>query len=274
MKKKHNKKMKKFSKSYLLIALIAVIIILLGLGFFKGTKIIYQIEDRKEAFNKAKKEYDNDNTKTVGWLRVQGTDIDTPIVSLEDYNDLATISSITNNYLINNNSNEYLYNKVDILGHNIINLSSNPRINSPNFTKFEGLMAFIYPNFVKDNKYIQYRVNGKDYLYKIYAVRIQDSYKGIETLALTNYTKKETKEYIDKVKKESIYKFNVDTRDDDNLISLITCTRFFGPDKEAAFVVDARMLRQKEKARNYTVKITDNYKKIEKYMEKGDETNG
>ena len=95
MKKKHNKKMKKFSKSYLLIALIAVIIILLGLGFFKGTKIIYQIEDRKEAFNKAKKEYDNDNTKTVGWLRVQGTDIDTPIVSLEDYNDLATISSIT-----------------------------------------------------------------------------------------------------------------------------------------------------------------------------------
>lgn len=274
MKKKHNKKMKKFSKSYLLIALIAVIIILLGLGFFKGTKIIYQIEDRKEAFNKAKKEYDNDNTKTVGWLRVQGTDIDTPIVSLEDYNDLATISSITNNYLINNNSNEYLYNKVDILGHNIINLSSNPRINSPNFTKFEGLMAFIYPNFVKDNKYIQYRVNGKDYLYKIYAVRIQDSYKGIETLALTNYTKKETKEYIDKVKKESIYKFNVDTRDDDNLISLITCTRFFGPDKEAAFVVDARMLRQKEKARNYTVKTTDNYKKIEKYMEKGDETNG
>ena len=274
MKKKHNKKMKKISKSYLLIALIAVIIILLGLGFFKGTKIIYQIEDRKEAFNKAKKEYDNDNTKTVGWLRVQGTDIDTPIVSLEDYNDLATISSITNNYLINNNSNEYLYNKVDILGHNIINLSSNPRINSPNFTKFEGLMAFIYPNFVKENKYIQYRVNGKDYLYKIYAVRIQDSYKGIETLALTNYTKKETKEYIDKVKKESIYKFNVDTRDDDNLISLITCTRFFGPDKEAAFVVDARMLRQKEKARNYTVKTTDNYKKIEKYMEKGDETNG
>ena len=101
-----------------------------------------------------------------------------------------------------------------------------------------------------------------------------NSYKGIETLALTNYTKKETKEYIDKVKKESIYKFNVDTRDDDNLISLITCTRFFGPDKEAAFVVDARMLRQKEKARNYTVKTTDNYKKIEKYMEKGDETNG
>ena len=274
MKKKHNKKMKKFSKSYLLIALIAVIIILLGLGFFKDTKPIYKIEDRKAKFEAAKKEFDDDNTTTVGWLRVQGTNIDYPIVSLEDYNDLATLSSITNNYLINNNSNEYLYNKVDILGHNIINLSSNPRINSPNFTKFEGLMAFIYPNFVKDNKYIQYRVNGKDYLYKIYAVRIQDSYKGIETLALTNYTKKETKEYIDKVKKESIYKFNVDTRDDDNLISLITCTRFFGPDKEAAFVVDARMLRQKEKARNYTVKTTDNYKKIEKYMEKGDETNG
>ena len=135
-------------------------------------------------------------------------------------------------------------------------------------------MAFIYPNFVKENKYIQYRVNGKDYLYKIYAVRIQDSYKGIETINLTNYTKEDTKKYLEKVKKDSIYKFNVDTRDDDNLISLITCTRFFGPDKEAAFVVDARMLREKEKVRNYSVKTTDNYEKIKKYMEKGDEIDG
>ena len=193
---------------------------------------------------------------------------------MKDYNDLSSLSSITNNFLVNNNKREMLYNKVDILGHNILNLSANPRINSPNFTKFEGLMAFIYPNFVKDNKYIQYRVNGKDYLYKIYAVRIQDSYQGIETIRLTNYSKKETKEYIDKVRKESIFDFGVDLRDDDNLISLITCTRFFGPDKEAAFVVDARMLREKEKARNYSVKTNDNYKKIKKYMEKGDEVNG
>ena len=274
MKKKLKKKIKKIQKGYLLIALFAVIIILLGLGFFKDTKPIYKIEDRKAKFEAAKKEFDDDNTTTVGWLRVQGTNIDYPIVSLEDYNDLATLSSITNNYLINNNSKELLLNKVDILGHNIINLSSNPKINSPNFTKFEGLMAFIYPNFVKDNKYIQYRVNGKDYLYKIYAVRIQDSYKGIETINLTNYTKEDTKKYLEKVKKDSIYKFNVDTRDDDNLISLITCTRFFGPDKEAAFVVDARMLREKEKVRNYSVKTTDNYEKIKKYMEKGDEIDG
>ena len=274
MKKHSIKKIKKNKKDYLLIALFAVIIVLLGLEFFKSTKTIYQIEDRKQEFEKAKKEYNNDNTKTVGWLRVQGTNIDTPIVSLEDYNDLATISSITNNYLINNNKKELLLNKVDILGHNILNLSANPKINSSNFTKFEGLMAFIYPNFVKDNKYIQYRVNGKDYLYKIYAVRIQDSYKGIETINLTNYTKKETKEYINKVKEQSIYKFDVNLRDDDNLISLITCTRFFGPEKEAAFVVDARMLREKEKARNYSVKTTDNYEKIKKYMEKGDEIDG
>ena len=274
MKKKLKKKIKKIQKGYLLIALFAVIIILLGLGFFKDTKPIYKIEDRKAKFEAAKKEFDDDNTTTVGWLRVQGTNIDYPIVSLEDYNDLATLSSITNNYLINNNSKELLLNKVDILGHNIINLSSNPKINSPNFTKFEGLMAFIYPNFVKENKYIQYRVNGKDYLYKIYAVRIQDSYKGIETINLTNYTKEDTKKYLEKVKKDSIYKFDVDTRDDDNLISLITCTRFFGPDKEAAFVVDARMLREKEKVRNYSVKTTDNYEKIKKYMETGDEIAG
>ena len=97
MKKHSIKKIKKNKKGYLLIALFAVIIVLLGLEFFKSTKTIYQIEDRKQEFEKAKKEYNNDNTKTVGWLRVQGTNIDTPIVSLEDYNDLATISSITNN---------------------------------------------------------------------------------------------------------------------------------------------------------------------------------
>ena len=55
MTKNIKQKTKKNKKGYLLIALFAVIIILLGLEFVKATKNIYKIEDRKQELTKAKK---------------------------------------------------------------------------------------------------------------------------------------------------------------------------------------------------------------------------
>ena len=155
---------------------------------------------------------------------------------------------------------------------NILNLSKNPRIKDENFTRFDSLMAFIYYDFVKKNKYIQYTVGDKNYLYKIYSVRLYNSYDNVETVVKKTYTEKEIGKYIKEIKKDSLYKFRLDVNKKDNLISLITCTRFFGKDYDAAFVVDARMVRKGESIKNYSVRTTDNYKKIKKLM-KGDGSN-
>ena len=41
------------------------------------------------------------------------------------------------------------------------NVSSQPLIGDKNQGRFEQLMAYIYYDFVKENKYIQYTINNK-----------------------------------------------------------------------------------------------------------------
>ena len=70
-----------------------------------------------------------------------------------------------------NASNQYK-DFIIINGHNIMNLSSNPKIKEKGFTRLEALMAFVYYDFAKENQYIQYTVDQKDYLYKIFSVAL------------------------------------------------------------------------------------------------------
>ena len=56
----------------------------------------------------------------------------------------------------------------------------------------------------------------------------------------------------------------------DKLISLLTCTRFYGAKEVYSFRVDARELRSDEKQELSKVKTNKNYEKIEKRMKEGD----
>ena len=77
------------------------------------------------------------------------------------------------------------------------------------------------------------------------------------------------KEYVKSSIERSIYKYNVDIKENDNLITLITCTRLEGyADKE--FVINAREVRKKEGINNYHVEETSNYEAIKKILEKGE----
>jgi len=264
---KNKKKKTKGNK----IVLILLILIGLFILVMVNSREYYKIEDRTKNVKK-EKEKDLDMITTIGWVRVQGTNIDAPIIYYSPEFDYIEDTTGKDNFAFDNAKDEKLYNKVNILGHNILNLSKNPRIKDDKFTRFDGLMAFVYYDFVKKNKYIQYTVDNKNYLYKIYSVRLYNSYDKVETDVKKTYTEKEIGKYINKVKKDSLYKFRLDVNKKDNLISLITCTRFFGKDFKAAFVVDARMVRKGEPIKNYSVKTTDNYKKIRKIM-KGDGSN-
>ncbi len=59
-------------------------------------------------------------------------------------------------FLWNQNKQEKFFNQVSVSGHNILNLSTTPERHLEYFTRFDDLMSFVYDDFVKDNKYIQY----------------------------------------------------------------------------------------------------------------------
>jgi len=269
MKKNKKKKNTITKKQYIvflfLILCCATLVIVLNRNRF------YKIEDRTSNIKEEKK-IDLDMIKTVGWIKVQGTTIDEPIIYYSMDFDSETDTEGKERFAFTEEPDEVLHNRVYIVGHNILNLSKHPQINKKTFTRFEDLMSFVYYDFAKKNKYIQYTVDNKNYLYKIYAVRLYKDYIDIENDPEIVYSEKEIKKNSQEAIKDSIYKYNVKVTGKDNIITLVTCTRFFGADKHSALIVDARMLRKGEITKNYSVKKTDNYKKVEKIL-KGDEGN-
>ena len=86
-----------------------------------------------------------------------------------------------------------------------------------------------------------------------------------------NMDSRTKKAYIKESIEDSYFNFDIDVNSSDKLITLVTCTRFFGQ-KGTIIKLDARMVREDEKVRNYKVSKNDSYKKIEDTM-KGDENN-
>lgn len=265
--KKQNQRIKIFALAIGLLICCCILLFLLLYQHF-WSKEIYKVDSRVKNITEEKKK-DKENYQTIGWLRVQGTNIDTPIIGYE--RDDIEIPVEKENYLWNEINKEKIYNKVNIMGHNILNLSANPQSGLDYFVRFDDLMSFVYTDFVEDNKYIQYTVDGQDYIYKIFAVYFDRQYN-LNLYHEGDYSKKELKEFIKKVKEESIYDFSVDVNENDRVISLITCTRMFGAESREELIVVGRMVHDNEKLSNYTVKENNNYKKIEAVM-KGDEVN-
>ncbi|MBQ3511899.1 MAG: class B sortase [Bacilli bacterium] len=276
MKKKKIKLTKKQSQRIktlvlttgLLICCCIVFTLIFALNIF-GTSI-YKVDSRVRNIAKEQKnEKDNTGYETIGWLKVQGTKIDAPIIGYEYVTDLAHVEK--DDYLWNNNNKEKLFNQVVISGHNIMNLSNTPKIGEKYFSRFDDLMAFVYEDFINDNKYIQYTVNEEDHVYKIFGVFFEKDYK-LDLNHKENYTKEETKDYIKQINESSIYDFDVEVDENDSLITLTTCTRIFGKNNQKQFVVVGRLLRENEKMDNYKVTANDKYKEIKKLME-GDDDN-
>ncbi len=230
-------------------------------------KPFYETKERTENITKYNKTHEQ--TKAVAWIRVQGTNIDYPVI----YSDgTVNIQEITEDFTWVLNDIEEVKNKIFVLGHNIRNVSRNPIITDKNHTRFEQLPSFMYLDFIEDNKYVQFTINGKDYLYKIFSVSIvKDSELSYQT---TSLEKEDLKEYIDKSLKESYYDFDIDIDENDNIITLATCTRFYGYSPRYTYKIDARMVRDNEKIKNYKVEENNNYKEIQKTMKGGVEDEG
>lgn len=241
----------KKSKYLIFIGIIGIVIIILvaSINLKKDEDFVeyYSVLSRTSKISETKIA----DSPAIGWLRVQGTNIDTPIVIRTD----EVEESVGYNYLW---LSEYYFegeNRKVIYGHNLRNVSSYPEIGNEEHIKFEQLVSFSYYDFAKDNLYIQLSDGKEETLYKIYAV----TFNNLGNEYGQSYKQEEIDSYIKDVKYNSIYNYDVDVDDSDELISLITCTRYFGKYEKTQFKVDARRVRKNEKIDKYSVETNSNY---------------
>lgn len=271
VKKKKDKKSD--GKNIVIVSIVMaslVFIFIVCFSILVSFKTYYKVESRVSDVALAQDNKKDTRYQTSGWLKVQGTNLDLPVLTgIDDNTDYPVEMK---KYVWNINGDGKFHNKIDIMGHNIFNLSSSPKLYSDDFYRFEELMSFVYYDFAKENKYIQLTIDGKDYLYKIFSVDFLDAVD-VDSFPSGNYEKSDLKYQIDLFKEHSLYNYDVDVNENDNLISLITCTRFFGNDRYIDFLVNGRLVRKNESVHNYSVvKNKKNYTKVENVL-KGDDDN-
>ena len=270
MTKKKNKKKKSIKKdvkkkSLMLLGvagifLIAIIIFGINNVFTDG----FVVKNRTYKVSQHQKD-DSTKRKTVGWVRVQGTNIDYPVLYAPGYN----FEYETDDFAWTEADFEELNNMIYISGHNIKNQSAQPLITHKNHNRFEQLMSFTYYNFAKDNQFIQYTFKGKNYVYRIYSVAYIDS-SDMDIYNKAPYPEENVQVVIDDTKEKSIFDYDVDVESTDKIISLTTCTKMFGEFDDTHFTVNARLLREGESMELANVRKNEQYKIIEEKLKGGD----
>ena len=260
MKNYFKKKKISFKMLVGIFGFIIFFLLLLGIGAIYCFKDSYSVESHIDDVKESKKK-DTELYHTIGWISVEGTDLNMPVYQLHE--NKAPVNKEKYSWNVFNDGK--FHNKMNIMGHNIFNLSSEPVIKDSLFYRFEELMSFVYYDVSKKNQYIQLTIDGKEYVYKIFSVAFLPITE-INKFPNGEYTKKEINEQIQLLKKRSIYDYNVGIDSNDKLISLITCTRFFAGESGIEFVVSGRLVRPREFMTHYSVYKNDNYKNIEKIL--------
>ena len=272
-KKKLTKKQKRQLARLALACLAFILVISIPVGliiFFTNNAdgATFKTVDRVKHIKKEKKkEKDAKGYATIGWLRVQGTNIDAPIIKYDSMEGMEEVNK--EDFLWNEYPEEKIQKRVNIQGHNILNLSAKPEVGLDYFTRFENLMSFVYIDFAKENQYIQYTVDGKNYLYQIFAVYFDEVYN-LDLYNPDEYSDEEVEEFIQRSLDKSLYKYDVEVNKNEKVISLITCTRMYGNDKKQ-FLVVGKMIDNDSKTTNYEVKENPSYKEVKKLMKGVDE---
>ena len=140
----------------------------------------------------------------------------------------------------------------------------------PKWISIEELMGFVYTDFAKENQYVQYTVDGENYLYQIFAVYFEEDYR-LDLYRDEDYSEEEVKTFINRSLEKSIYKYDIEVKDTDKIITLITCTRMYGVDDKKQFVVVGKMVDNNTPTASYKVEETSHYEQIKKLMEGVDE---
>lgn len=232
-KKNNKRKFKKFIILFILLVCISIMI-------FTGIKIFNWLKENKQnqdviddisdsisidknvdGADKYNVDFDSlkqTNSDTIAWLKVNGTDIEYPVVKAKD-NDYYMTHSFDKSY----NTAGWVFmdykNKFDGTDNNMVIYGHNRRDGSI-FGTLKNILTedwqnntdnFIIP-FITEQEKSEYKV------FSVYRIEKEDYY------VTTNFaTNNEFQKFIDKIKSRSVKDFNVDVTTDDSILTLSTC---------------------------------------------------
>lgn len=178
------------------------------------------------------------NSDTVGYLKVNGTSINYPVVQYTD-NDYYLRHSFDKSYSqagwifldYRNNLNK-LDNNIIIYGHNMLNQAM-----------FSSLTKMLDKSFFNDdnNTYINLITENKSTLWKIFSVYVTnpDTYY----MSIDFSSKDEYSNFLNNLKNKSMYNFSENISSDDKILTLSTCTNL----NTKRLVVHAKLIYTEEK---------------------------
>lgn len=174
------------------------------------------------------------NEDTVGWIRVNGTDINYPIVQTQD-NDYY----LTHAFDHTSNSSGWIFADYRC---SLENYRDNTIIyghNRHNNTLFGTLLNAMKQEWCdnKENRIIQVSTKNHDSMWQIFSVYTID--KNADYLNVYFANKEAHESYINDMKNRSHYNFETPVTTDDKILTLSTCTM----DTKARVVVQAKLLK-------------------------------
>lgn len=223
-------------KNKILITLIQIVLI--AVIIFSGIKIIEWIKSNKknkEIMSEIKEnvvinnemdsnneEYKIDfaklkqkNSDTIAWIKVNGTDIDFPVVKGTDNS-----YYLTHNFDKEKNKAGWIFadyrNKFDGTDKNIIIYGHNMK-NGSMFASLKDVIKEEWYNN-ENNKYIALITENENCKYQVFSVYQIETEEYYLQTNISNF-----KEFVEKIKGRSKKDFNVDIKETDSILTLSTC---------------------------------------------------
>ena len=196
------------------------------------------------------------NEDIKGWIKIDGTNVNFPVVQTSD-NDFYHRLSFDKEYDFY--GTPYIDYEVDVKkpSDNIIIYGHNIRNDGQ---MFNDLTKYKQLSFYKEHPTISFDSVYKAGTYKIIGAFITNTEPSHDNGNVFDYNhfvnakdEKEFNEFVDEVKRRSIFDAPVDVEYGDELLTLSTCTYEFA---DARLVVVARRLREGEKAEDFGKNVT------------------
>lgn len=192
------------------------------------------------------------NDDTVGWIQIPNTNVDYPVVHKAGQENYAYYESkgYDKNYSRDGviwadyectfpdlSDNTVLY------GHNWHNIYTPRTIQNmqSNDTMFSLVTSYHYPEFAQENPFVYFSTTEKDYVFQVFASYYTDlSFEYI----YANMPQEQFQQVIAEAKAKSLANYNVPVTSEDQILTLSTCTRFYGNTSNQRFVVMAKLVSE------------------------------
>ncbi len=247
---------------------------------YSDLKINYNNATYPNAINPKLKAMYSENNDIVGWLTINGTAIDYPI--MQDNNNKY--------YLYNHNAyNESARYGTPFLDFrcNKFNLSKNTIVyghHMNNNAHFGSLDGYADPEYFKKHPIIRYDTLTASYSFKVYAAFYATTQSSVDGGYVFDYynpnmSSSNFKGYIQMLNQYALYTTEAGLRENDKIITLSTCTHVYDNLKkggvDARLVVVGRLLRSGESENMNTdnVLVNSDYRRPQLWYDKKGKTN-